>query len=123
EHLLASAAFEMRRLRVVARELPLEQAVDATHLLFFAKAKTVLAELDPTLAVLAGRIRAPGNRAFFAEAALALEIELHAFAATKPANGTDVTCHLSDSFAPLKRAGASAGDNHCGERASRHGSA
>src|SRR4029078_1489473 len=88
EHFFAGTTAKMGGLRVVARELTLEETVDAAHLLFLAQTKTVLAKLDATLAVLAGRGGTARDRALLAEAALALEIELHAFAATELADGT-----------------------------------
>jgi hypothetical protein len=53
----------MRCVDVVVRELLLKQTVNTTHLLLFTQTKSVLRELDASLTVLAGRIRAARNRA------------------------------------------------------------
>jgi len=95
EHLLAGAALAAGRVEVVLAELLLEDAVDAARLLLLAEANRVLRQLDAALAVLAGRVRATGDRALVRVAALALEEELHALAAAKLANGTDITSHSS----------------------------
>src|SRR5690606_27810748 len=87
QHLFAGSTREARGLRVVEPELVLEQAVDATRLLCLAQAQAVLTHLEAALAVLTGRVRATGDRALFAVAALALQIELRAFAAAQLANG------------------------------------
>ena len=100
EHLLARAALAARGVEVVLAELALEDAVDATHLLLLAKADRVLAELDARLAVLPRRVRSAGVGALLGVAALPLQEELHAFAAAKLADGTNVTSHsISLSFA------------------------
>ena len=93
EHLLAGAALAAGRVEVVLAELLLEHAVDAAGLLLLAEADGVLRQLDAALAVLAGRIGATRDRALVGVAALALEKELHAFAAAELADGTDITSH------------------------------
>src|SRR5437660_1334594 len=56
------------------------------------------AQLRAALAVLAGRIGAPGDGAFVRVAALSFEKELDAFAAAQLADGSDVTSHFSSCF-------------------------
>src|SRR5690606_23870731 len=89
---------------VVARELLLQQAVDAAHLLLLAEAESVLAELDATLPVLTRGIRTTADGALLREAALSLQVQLRAFAATELADGTKVTCHDSLSLSALHAA-------------------
>jgi hypothetical protein len=114
EHLLACAPFAARRVEVILLELALEYAIDTTHLLLFAEADRVLAQLHARLAVLAGRIGAPGVRALLREAALTFQEELRPLAATKLANSTVVPSH---GYVSLRRDAASAADIHCGEQA------
>ena len=94
EHVLARRALHARRVREVARELTLEHSVDASDLLLLTQTEAVLGELDAGLAVLPRRVRATRDAALLGVAALALEIELDAFAATQLADGTDVTSHF-----------------------------
>src|SRR5205823_6397381 len=82
-----------RGLVVVEPELPLEEPVDAAHLLLLAQAESVLRKLEAPLAVLTGRIRTPRDRALLREAALTLQVELAAFATAELADRTEVPCH------------------------------
>jgi hypothetical protein len=62
-------------------ELLFEHLVEASGLLLFAQLQQILGLFDAPATVLARRVRAPFDRALVGEAPLALEKELHAFAA------------------------------------------
>ncbi len=80
-------------------ELGFQHAVDAAHLLLFAKLQAVAHHLRlAILAVLAGNEVAPLDGALLAVAAFALEKKLHALAPALPANGTDVSCQVSSPY-------------------------
>src|SRR5262249_42922113 len=93
QHLLARPPLAPVRFLEVAAELPLEHAVDATHLLLLAEAHRVLGELDSPLPVLTGRVRPARVGALLGVAALTLQVELHALAAAELADGTNVAGH------------------------------
>ena len=105
--------FMRERLVVVAAELALGDAVDALDLLLLAQLLAVVRELAAArLAVLAGRIGAALVAALVGVAALALEEELHVFAAAEPANGTDITSHFVVLIL-IRRGGAWAAGSRC----------
>jgi hypothetical protein len=81
------------RLLVVRAELRLEQAVVAARLLLLAQLQQVLALLDAATAVLPRRIGATLDRALLRQAALALEEQLHSFAAADAALGPEIPGH------------------------------
>ena len=87
QQVLAGDALLAARHHVVVVELLFEHLVEAPRLLLFAQLQQVLGLLDAPAAVLARRVRAALDRAFVGEAALALEKELHAFAAALLALG------------------------------------
>src|SRR5262245_55344998 len=94
DEVVAGHALPARRLVVVAAELALGDPVDALDLLLLAQLLAVVRPLAPArLAVLTRRIRPPLVAALVGVAALALEEELHVFAAAQPADGSDVTSH------------------------------
>ena len=95
EHFLARAALTPRGLVEIAAELPLENAIDAPHLLLIAQTNSELAQLDSSLAVLARRVGAPRHGALLRIAALSLQVELHPFAPAEPADRTNIPSHLS----------------------------
>ena len=86
-------ALGARRLLVVAAELLLENAVDATGLLLLAELNEVLALLDPSPAVLTGRVGAALDGALRPHAPRALQEELHPLSAAEPADWPGVPCH------------------------------
>ena len=93
QELFAGLALHLRGAVEVDAELPLEQAVDALDLLLLAQLDAVFGELGAALAVLAGGRLAPLDCALVLEAALALEIQLDAFAAAELADGEGMTGH------------------------------
>src|SRR4051812_23603816 len=94
QQVLAGDATLPRRLRVVAAELGLEQAVEAASLLLLAQLQQVLGLLDAAAAVLARRVAAALDRALLGQAALALQEELHPLAAALLALRSGVSRHL-----------------------------
>src|SRR5439155_9855086 len=93
QRLAGDSARPLGRLEV-ASELILQHAVDALDLLFLAQLQAVARELRfPRLALLTGREIALLDRAFFRVAPLALEEQLHRFAAAQPADRSDITSH------------------------------
>src|SRR6185436_4000561 len=105
---LAGDALGERRLAERVPELALEQPVDAACLLLLAQLLAVVGLLDaPALAVLAGRVPAALERALVAEAALALQEQLHALAPAQPAPCIVIDRHaLPLDPAPLGRPAA-----------------
>src|SRR5262249_43935290 len=94
QQVLAGDALHAVGLLEVEAELPLEQAVDALHLLLLAQLQAVAeAAAAAALAVLARRIAALLDRALLLEAAVALEKQLHALPRAQPADGTCIPCH------------------------------
>ena len=79
---------------VVAAELLFQDAVDAARLLLLAELDQVLALLDATPAMLAGRVGAALDGALGPHAAGPLQEELHAFPAAEPADRPGVACHF-----------------------------
>ena len=83
-----------RRLVEIVAELLLEQPVDAAGLLLRAELQAVVGRLAlARLAVHPGRERATLDRALGRVAALALQVELRAFAAAEAADGAAVVRH------------------------------
>src|SRR5438309_1139477 len=80
---------------VVAAELLLKDAVDAASLLLLAELDQVLALLDATPAMLAGRVGAALDGALGPHAAGPLQEELHAFPPAEPADRPGVACHYT----------------------------
>src|SRR5207302_6104601 len=107
----------VRGLVEVVAELLLEQAVDAARLLLRAELDAVVGRLAlPRLAVHAGREGAALDGALRRVAALALQVELGAFAAAEAANGAAVIGHYLDP-PPLRRPAAVVRDRrHIGDR-------
>ena len=93
QEVLARHALLARGLGEVAPELRLQNAVDAAHLLLLAELQPVGLHLVAPLAVLAGRVRAPLDRALLLEAPLPLEEELHPLATAKPTHRLVISCH------------------------------
>jgi hypothetical protein len=81
---------------IVVAELPLENAVNAAHTLFFPELRAIAGRLfgAARLAVLARDVVTLLNRAIGPITALALEKELDAFPPAQPANGSYVSCHV-----------------------------
>src|SRR4029079_322907 len=93
QQVLAGRAGAARRLGVRVAELLLEQAVVAARLLLLAQLQQVFALLDAAAAVLSRRIRAPLDRAFLGEAALALQEEFEPLPAALAALRSRVAGH------------------------------
>ena len=110
EQVLAGHAGVAGRLDEVVAELLLEDAVHAADLLLLAKLQAVVADLAAADAVLAGRRRAPLERALLGVAAAALEVELQPLPAAEPADGIGVTGH---GLSMLRRGAAWAGGIRC----------
>src|SRR4051812_1780472 len=110
EEVLAGHARTVLRIDEVVAELAFEDPVGPADLLLLAKLETVLADLAAADAVLAGRRRAPLERALLGIAAAALEEELCAFPAAEAADGSGVTGHGSSGS---RRDAASAGGSRC----------
>src|SRR5215203_742520 len=94
----------------VVPELALEDPVGPAHLLLLTQLEAVLADLAAADAVLAGRRRAPLERALLGIAAAALQEELCAFPAAEAADGLGVTGHGSSGS---RRDAAWAGGSRC----------
>src|ERR1700722_16596181 len=109
---LAGTAGLAGRLDVVAVELLLKHAVDATGLLLLADLQQVLAVLLPDAAVLARRVRPDLDRALGPVALGALQEQLYLLAAAQLAVWPCVSCHQS----LLTPADAWAGGSHYAER-------
>src|SRR6266568_9532464 len=106
EQVQAGDARFARRLVEIVAELLLEQPVDAPRLLLGAQLQAVVGRLAlARLAVHAGRERAALDGALGRVAALALEVELGALAATEPTDGTAVIGHYLNP-PPLRRTAA-----------------
>src|ERR1700722_4123349 len=114
---LAGTAGLAGRLDVVAVELLLEHAVDATGLLLLADLEQVLAVLLADATVLARRVRPDLDRALGPVALGALQEQLYLFAAAQLAVRPCVSSHQS----LLRRADAWAGGSHFAERGERPG--
>src|SRR4029079_8736625 len=90
---LAGDAGLGRRHPVVVPELALEDAVDGAGLLLLAKLEAVLTHLAAADGVLAGRRRAPLERALLRVAPAALQVELRALPAAEAADRCGVSGH------------------------------
>ncbi len=93
QQVLASSAFTAGGFLVVAAELTLEHAVDATNFLLFAQLSTVIGQASTTLAVYT-------RRGFdvalgFERAYTTLQKEIGAFTTRQFALGTNITSHFS----------------------------
>src|SRR5579885_237273 len=97
----------------VAGELLLEHPVDALYLLLLAQPDREFGKARARLAVRAGRIVAPLDRALVGVAALALEEELQAFAPAEPAYRTQVSRHWCLRLRRLRPAAAWADGSRC----------
>src|ERR1700722_6858898 len=87
EQVLAGDSVHPFRLGEVLRELPLHHPVDALDLLLLAQSNREFRKTRARLAMCAGRIVAPLDRALVAIASLSLEEEFQSFAPTQAANG------------------------------------
>ena len=115
QHLTGDTA-RLRRLGEEVPELPLHDPVDAPGLLLLTQLLAVVRLLDaPPLAMLAGRVVAPLDRAFVGEASRAFEKELGPLPPAEPA-----TCIVINRHELPPRPGAAwAAGSRCAESASR----